>query len=106
MVTPRQFVAAIGILLAAVGIVFLMLPMQASETDSLFGSEITVECGSAVATSTGAPSAACDDKIGTRRAWAIALLAVGAVAVIGAYVVASPAMRAEGRRQSPTTPEL
>jgi hypothetical protein len=89
VVTPRQFIAGIGIALGIVAAVFLMLPMSATQADP-FGGEIVVDCGSPIATSTAAPSDACDDEIGTRRAWSIPLLAVGVLAVVGAAVVHVP----------------
>lgn len=91
-VTPRQFIAAVGVLLGVAAVIALMLPMSAEESGP-FGGTITVDCGSAISTSVGAPSSACDDEVGTRRAWAVPMGVVGLAAVIGAFVVASPAGR-------------
>lgn len=88
-ITPRQAIVAIGIILAAVGLLGLMAPVSATEY-GLIGNRV-VECGSPIApagfTSDGP---LCEDALGSRRWWATPLLAVGIIAVIGGVAVRRP----------------
>ena len=86
-VTPRQFAAAIGVLIA--GLVVLLLPVTA-EVDQLFG-PAEMSCGSALVSDvSGVGGAACDDALLGYRIGGWALAAAGVLVVAGALFVHTP----------------
>lgn len=97
-ITPRIFVAAVGVAMALAGLVFLTLPITAVSDSGLFGAS-EISCGSALADNTSAlggdPLAQCRDAVGGRRMWAWPLGLVGVVAILGAAFVASPTQRVD-----------
>lgn len=93
--SPRQFIGAVGVLLALAALIALMTPMNA-QTSSPFGGDTTADCGSALFGDPGTINPpACDEVTGDRRLWAIPLGAVGLIAVLGALIVETPARRRE-----------
>lgn len=114
-VTPRQFSIAAGILLAVIGFLGLVIPVNAG----------SVNCGNAITGSSNAgelkdsalkvraavsgtsPSSTnyeqmCSDALSSRRTWGIPLLAIGAIAAIGGAVVRrDPSTTDEARQTLP-----
>ena len=82
--TARQFAGLIGVALALAGIIALSLPISTTYDGAAFGD---MGCGSALSSDTdwmgGALRGACEDAVGTRRAWGWPLAAVGAVVGAG-----------------------
>lgn len=87
-ITPRQAIAALGVLLAAAGFIALLLPVTVSTDEySAFGQTEQVSCGIALTAPGDQPS--CADAAGDRRMWAWPLAIAGIVAVAGAVLVQS-----------------
>lgn len=90
-VSPRQFIVAVGVVLAVIGAIALVLPVSADAL-TLYGYE-TVDCGPSSAPSgpvSGPGVAACSDALSDRRIWAIPLFALGLIAAIGGATVRKP----------------
>lgn len=88
-ITPRQFATILGSLLLLGGLLFLMLPVSADYDADMFGQQ-SADCGATFAPEdrySGEPAEVCDDAIGTRRAWAWPVTAVGLVALAGGLLI-------------------
>jgi hypothetical protein len=89
-ITPRQFAATIGILMAVAGVIALSIPVSTLSDSGIFGAS-TIDCGSGLADNTSAlggdPLMQCRDAIGGRRAWAWPLLIAGVVVAAAAALV-------------------
>lgn len=94
-ITPRQAVAALGVLLAIAGAIALLLPVNVHTDEySVFGTEVQeVSCGIALTAPGDQPS--CAEAAGDRRLWAWPLAIIGVLAVAGAVLVQSPTRPAD-----------
>jgi protein-S-isoprenylcysteine O-methyltransferase Ste14 len=96
-ITPRQLVAAVGVLLAVAGLVVLLWPVHAVMDTGPFGLSEQVSCGNALITEDPYGTSgrdACSSALSDRRAVG-APMAVGGliVAVVALFVNVSPQAR-------------
>lgn len=97
-ITPRQGIVALGIALAAIGLLALVLPVSAEGADIWLGGYTSIDCGSAAYPAGPAGDAGCREALSDRRSWALPVGLLGLVAVIGGVMVRSE------QQQSDTQP--
>lgn len=96
-ITPRQLAAAVGVALAAAGLIVLLWPVTATMDTGPFGLAEQVSCGNALITEDPYGAAGrdvCSSALSGRRGWG-APMAVGGlvVAVVALFVNVSPQTR-------------
>lgn len=97
-ITPRQFTAVVGGLIAAVGLFAVLFAPVSVNMGALFGNQ-EVGCGTTVmpeySSASGEPLAVCSDAIGARRAWGWPMAIGGGAVVAAALFVSWPPPRRE-----------
>lgn len=94
--SARQFIKWAAIIAGVIAVISLMLPVSAIEAGP-FGTQIPVDCGSALDSST----AACADAVDTRKAWTVPLMFTALGVFLAAVLIhpqrpSSQATRPEG----------
>jgi hypothetical protein len=98
-VTPRVFAAVVGGLILLVGVAALLFVKVSGDYDAgMFGDQ-SVDCGTAVVADidmySDDPLHACEDALGTRRAWGWPVTGVGLVVLAGGLLI-RPTRQAAG----------
>lgn len=96
--TPRQYIAAVGVALLIAGAAALMAVPISADYISAFGGDTVASCGTTFAPRdlySGSPAAACREAISDRRMWAWPLTIAGLLVAAGALLVTAKPARTE-----------